>query len=149
MRPVIIIDGAHLSGKYAGCLLTASAEDGNYQVFPLVIGIVDGENDSAWEWFLKMLSQFIPNNDNVVFISDRHSSIYHGISKVYPDAKHCACVLHLKRNIRTYFKNKHLSYLVGKAARAYTLEEFYTVFNEIKMINQDCADYLLRIGLEH
>lgn len=38
---------------------------------------------------------------------------------------------------------------MGKAARAYTLEEFYTVFNEIKMINQDCADYLLRIGLEH
>ena len=29
MRPVIIIDGAHLSGKYAGCLLTASAEDGS------------------------------------------------------------------------------------------------------------------------
>lgn len=38
---------------------------------------------------------------------------------------------------------------MGKAARAYTLVEFYTVFNEIKMINQDCADYLLRIGLEH
>ncbi|KAH0928842.1 hypothetical protein HID58_014569 [Brassica napus] len=28
---------------------------------------------------------------------------------VYPGAQHCACILHLKRNIRTYFKNKHLS----------------------------------------
>lgn len=99
MRPVIIIDGAHLNGKYAGCLLTASAEDGNYQVFPLAIGIVDGENDSAWEWFLKMLSQFIPNNDNVVFISDRHSSIYHGISKVCNKIEWLCSILHtLKTN---------------------------------------------------
>lgn len=81
MRNVIIIDGAHLKGKYAGCLLTASAQDCNYQVFPTV-GIVDGENGNVWEWFLKMLLQFIPNEDNVVFVSDRHSSIYNAISKV-------------------------------------------------------------------
>ncbi|CAN7105826.1 unnamed protein product [Brassica rapa subsp. narinosa] len=149
MRNVIIIDGAHLRGKYAGCLLTASAQNGNYQVFPIAVGIVDGENDNAWEWFLKMLLQFIPNEDNVVFISDRHSSIYKAISKVYPAEKHCACILHLKRNIQTYFKNKHLSYLVGKAAMAFQLSEFYTTFNEIKNINPTCAEYLLDIGLEH
>lgn len=47
MPNVIIIDGAHLRGKYAGCLLTASAQDGNYQVFPLAVANIDGENDSA------------------------------------------------------------------------------------------------------
>lgn len=82
MRNVVIIDGANLRGKYAGCLLTASIQDGNYQVFPLAVGIVDGENDRALEWFFKMLLKFIPNNENL-FISDRHSSIYHGIAKVY------------------------------------------------------------------
>lgn len=82
MRNVIIIDGAHLRGKFSGCLLTASAQDGNYQVFPLAVAIVDGENDSAWEWFLKMLLQFVPNKSDVVFVSDRHSSIYAAISKV-------------------------------------------------------------------
>ncbi|CAN6868631.1 unnamed protein product [Brassica oleracea] len=35
MRKVVIVDGTHLRGKYVGCLLTASAQDGNYQVFPL------------------------------------------------------------------------------------------------------------------
>lgn len=82
MRNVVIIDGAHLRGKYAGCLLSASAQDGNYQVFPLAVGIVDGENDKAWEWFFTMLLKFIPNNKDIVFVSDRHSSIYKGISKV-------------------------------------------------------------------
>lgn len=68
---------------------------------------------------------------------------------MYPETKHCACILHLKRNIHTYFKNKHLSYLVGKVARAYCLPEFYCVFNEIKMVNASCAEYLIGIGFEH
>ncbi|CAN7030398.1 unnamed protein product [Brassica oleracea var. botrytis] len=49
MRKIVIVDGTHLRGKYAGCLLTASAKDGNYQVFPLAVAVVDGENDKAWE----------------------------------------------------------------------------------------------------
>lgn len=57
--------------------------------------------------------------------------------------------MHLKRNIRTYFKNKHLGFLVGKAARAFRLAEFYIAFNEIKTINPLCADYLISIGFEH
>ena len=34
VRPVLIIDGTHLSGKYKGVLLTASGQDGNFQVSP-------------------------------------------------------------------------------------------------------------------
>ncbi|KAL0717668.1 hypothetical protein Bca4012_066990 [Brassica carinata] len=128
MRKVVIVDGTHLRGKFAGCLLTASAQDGNYQVFPLAVAVVDGENDKSWEW---------------------HPSIYYGMAKVYPNAKHCACILHLKRNIRSYFKDKHLGFLVGKAARAFRLSDFYTTFNEIKIINPSCADYLIGIGFEH
>lgn len=82
MRKVVIVDGTHLRGKYAGCLLTASAQDGNYQVFPLAVAVVDGENDKSWEWFFTKLAQFIPNNEDIVFVSDRHPSIYYGIAKV-------------------------------------------------------------------
>ena len=65
--------------------------------------------------------------------------------QVYPMARHCACILHLKRNIRTYFKDKHLGYLVGKAARAFRRSEFYSTFNEIKKVNVSCAEYLTGI----
>lgn len=64
-------------------------------------------------------------------------------------AKHCACVLHLQRNIVTMFKKKHLAYLVSKAARAYRVCDFYKHFNEIKMIDPACADYLVKVGFEH
>lgn len=45
MRKVIVVDGTHLKGKYNGCLLSASAQDANYQIFPIAFAIVDGEND--------------------------------------------------------------------------------------------------------
>ncbi|CAN6820400.1 unnamed protein product, partial [Brassica oleracea] len=47
------------------------------------------------------------------------------------------------------FKKKHLAYLVSKAARAYRVCDFYKHFNEIKMIDINCTDYLVRIGFEH
>ena len=82
MRKVVVVDGTHLRVKYAGCLLTASAQNGSYQVFPLAIAIVDGENDNSWEWFFKKLQAFVPNTNNIVFVSDRHLSIYYGLAKV-------------------------------------------------------------------
>lgn len=82
MRNVLIIDGAHLRGRYAGCLLTASAQDGNFQIFPIAFAIVDSENDKAWEWFFSCLKKFIPDDETLTFVSDRHSSIHSGIDKV-------------------------------------------------------------------
>ena len=58
-------------------------------------------------------------------------------------------MVHLKRNIRSNFRARHLEYLVAKAARTFILQEFYTTFNEIKTMDAACAEYLLDIGLEH
>ncbi|XP_013624088.1 PREDICTED: uncharacterized protein LOC106330075 [Brassica oleracea var. oleracea] len=76
MRKVVIIDGTHLKGKFAGCLLTASAQDGNYQIFPIAFGIVDSENDQSWTWFFNKLLAVVPDFADLVFVSDRHIAIY-------------------------------------------------------------------------
>lgn len=89
MRKVLVIDRAHLRGRYAGCLLTASAQDGNFQIFLMAYAIVDSENDKAWEWFFSVLKRIIPDEEGLTFISDRHSSIYAGLSKVF----YVSCVL--------------------------------------------------------
>ncbi|XP_013594925.1 PREDICTED: uncharacterized protein LOC106303121 [Brassica oleracea var. oleracea] len=149
MRKVVIIDGTHLKGKFAGCLLTTSVQDGNYQIFPIAFGIVDSENDQSWTWFFNKLLAVVTDATDLVFVSDRHTAIYSGIRRVYPMAKHCSCLLHLQRNVQTIFKKKHLGYLLGRAARAYKLEDFYLHFNELKVVDGACADYLIRVGLEH
>ena len=82
MRKVVIVDGTHLKGKYSGVLLTASAHDGNYQIFPLAFGIVDSENDQAWTWFFNKLQTLVPDCEELVFVSDRHNSIYSGLRRV-------------------------------------------------------------------
>ncbi|EOA12338.1 hypothetical protein CARUB_v10007906mg, partial [Capsella rubella] len=137
MRNVIVIDGIHLRGRYGGCLIAASAKDANFQVFLINFGIVNNKNDEAWSKLWKMI------------VSDRHSSIYASIRKVYPMASHAACVVHVKRNIVDIFKSKPLSCLVSSAARAYRLNVFNKLFAEIRKIGGPCADYLTGIGFEH
>ncbi|KAG7544029.1 Zinc finger SWIM-type [Arabidopsis thaliana x Arabidopsis arenosa] len=149
MRKVIVIDGTHLRGRYGGCLVAASAQDANFQVFPLAFGIVNSENDEAWTWFLNKLTEVVPDDPDLVFVSDRHSSIYTSIRKVYPMASHAACVVHLKRNIIAIFKSDALGSLVSSAARAYRLSDFNKIFAEIRAMNGPCADYLTGIGFEH
>lgn len=82
MRKVVIIDGTHLKGKFAGCLLTASAQDGNYQIFPIAFWIVDSENEQSWTWFFNKLTAVVPDAEDLVFVSDRHTAIYSGIRRV-------------------------------------------------------------------
>ena len=82
MRKVIIIDGTHLRGRYGGCLIAASAQDANFQVFPFAFGIVNSENDDVWTWFMERLTDTISDDPDLVFVSDRHLSIYASIRKV-------------------------------------------------------------------
>ncbi|XP_024011367.1 uncharacterized protein LOC112086626 [Eutrema salsugineum] len=124
MRKVIVIDGTHFRNRYGGCLVAASAQDGNFQVFPLGFAVVDSENDDAWEWFLWKLTEIVPEEPDLVFVSDRHSSIYTAIRKVYLMSSH-------------------------GAYRAYRLSEFDRIFEEIRNTDPECAAYLARIDFEH
>lgn len=82
MRKVVVIDGTHLQGRFGGCLMAACAQDGNFQLFPLAFAIVNSENDDAWCWFLDHLTKIVPDEPELVFVSDRHASIYTAIRKV-------------------------------------------------------------------
>ncbi|XP_057252075.1 uncharacterized protein LOC130592036 [Beta vulgaris subsp. vulgaris] len=53
-RPLIGIDGAHLSGYYKG-ILCALGVDGNNEIFFIAYGIVDTESLKSWEYFFRNL----------------------------------------------------------------------------------------------
>jgi len=82
MWKVIVVDGTSMNGRYGGCFISACCQDGNFQIFLIAIGIVNSENDSAFEWFFQRLSVIAPDNLDLMFISNRHASIYTGLSKV-------------------------------------------------------------------
>ena len=72
-RPIIGLDGCHLKGRFGGQILAVTARDGNDNIFPVALAVVEQENKDSWVWFLQQFSDDIGNPEqlNFVFISDR------------------------------------------------------------------------------
>ncbi|KAL6544984.1 hypothetical protein OROHE_009891 [Orobanche hederae] len=78
-RPVIVIDGTHLKGKYKGVMFIAATKDANEQIIPLAFGIGDKENDSSWTWFLQQVRNAFGCPVDLLVVSDQHLSINNGV----------------------------------------------------------------------
>ncbi|XP_059671083.1 uncharacterized protein LOC132316625 [Cornus florida] len=70
-RPLIGVDGCFLKGPYGGHLLSAVSMDGNGQMFPVVIAVVESETRDSWEWFMGELMDAVGPYNDITFISDR------------------------------------------------------------------------------
>ena len=72
-RPFIGLDGCHLKGRFGGQLLSATAKDGNDNIFLVVMAVVEQENKDSWTWFLEQFVDDIGRLEelNLVFINDR------------------------------------------------------------------------------
>jgi len=100
LRRVVVVDGTHLFGKFLGCLLTASCQDANFQIFPIAFAVVDSETDKSWSWFMNKLSEIIKDGPDLTFVSDRNQSIFKAVSLVFNQAHHGACLVHIRRNVK-------------------------------------------------
>ncbi|KAH9693486.1 SWIM-type domain-containing protein [Citrus sinensis] len=116
-------DGTHLNGLYRGSMFVATCLDGNNQLYPLAIGIMDSENNDAWEWFMMKLHGVIGDRPELVIISDRCTAIRRAVLKVFHNASHGVCFYHVK-------------------AKAYGHEEFKRQLEGLWMIHSGAADYL-------
>nr|GEX12663.1 hypothetical protein [Tanacetum cinerariifolium] len=89
MRPLIIINRAHLKGTYDETNLLAVGMDGNNQIFLIVTGVCQGgTNTEAWLFFLSKLKESICVVQDMTVISDRHPSIVSTCATVFPNAFH-------------------------------------------------------------
>ena len=104
--------------------MIATCIDGNNNIYPIAFGIVDGENDASWLWFMTHLKASIGDIPNLVIISDRHISIGKAISSIFPEAFHALCIYHIRNNLIDKFKNKNIIPHFYLAAKAYRMSEF-------------------------
>ena len=76
-NPLVGLDGCHLKGKFGGHILSATAKDGNDNIFLVALGVVEQENKDSWVWFLQTFVDDIGrlNELNLAFISDRQKVI--------------------------------------------------------------------------
>ena len=60
-RPIINSDRCHLKRRFGGQILATIARDGNDNIFPVVLAVIEQENKDSWVWFLQQFSDDIGN----------------------------------------------------------------------------------------
>nr|GEU49914.1 transposase, MuDR, MULE transposase domain protein [Tanacetum cinerariifolium] len=88
LRPMLMINVAHLNGLYKGTNLVAVAMDENNRIVPIAFGIRKREIGPCWSWWMSVLKECIGDNPNLLFISDRHAAIALAVEKEFPLAFH-------------------------------------------------------------
>ncbi|GKC03099.1 transposase, MuDR, MULE transposase domain protein [Tanacetum coccineum] len=144
LRPLLIIDVAHLKGQYKGTNLIAVGMDGNNQIVPIAFGICKGETGPCWSWWMSVLKECIGDNPNLLFISDRHAAIALAVHNEFPLAYHVVCCHHLMMNLS--LKRDKTKALFWKICKAYTIEEFSSSMSHLQDIQPDAYDKLCQVG---
>ncbi|KAG7572656.1 Zinc finger SWIM-type [Arabidopsis suecica] len=145
MRKVIIVDATHLKNGYGGVLVFASAQDPNRHHYIIAIGVLDSENDASWGWFFEKLLTVVPDTPELVFMSDRNSSLIKGIRNVYFAAHHGYCIWHLSQNVKGHATNVNrdvVAWRFMELSRVYTMAEFEREYRTFKLRYPSAANYL-------
>ncbi|XP_028111371.1 uncharacterized protein LOC114309761 [Camellia sinensis] len=127
-------------GRFKGNLLAAIAKDTNQGLFPVAFAIVDSENSSNWEWFLRNLKEVVGGKRTLTFVFDRHIGLIHSIPIIFPSAHHAFCLLHLQMNLRDRMKYVNVSQKIGlmRKLRECAYAPTVTCFNEKFEVLKKC-----------
>ncbi|KAI9159788.1 hypothetical protein LWI28_001923 [Acer negundo] len=122
MRPMITVDGTHLKGRFGvQCLLQLHKMETNRCIQLLL--------------------------DDLVFISNRYSSIKAGISKVFPYATHTICYWHFGENMKKRFHRKDVADIMDSATRTYSEFNYNMHMEELHRLHKGAFDYAIDVGL--
>ncbi|XP_028095515.1 uncharacterized protein LOC114295480 [Camellia sinensis] len=80
-RPVLMLDGTFSKGRHKGCLLAATAKDGNQGLYLLCFAIIDSESYDSWPWFLSKLSVILTPERDITFVADRHGGLLKALAE--------------------------------------------------------------------
>ncbi|XP_021744717.1 uncharacterized protein LOC110710694 [Chenopodium quinoa] len=149
-RPIIGIDGAHLSGYYKGIMLTAVGIDGNNEIFVIAYGLVSTESIETWAYFFRNLKILFQQHgcekDDWTFISDRMRGVDSAVFEVFPRATRRICCQHLYSNCKNKgWSGNAFHNLFWVAANAYNEYVFEKAMSKIKKYNEEVEKYLRAI----
>ena len=159
VRPVMSLDAAHLKSKWKGTLYTASVKTGSDEIYPVAIGVMNGnENESGWTWFLQLLDSAIellvmdwPNEEYrykyFTFISDRQKGLVEALQKVFPHNHSCFCAIHIARNAEKH-GGKRVAQLVHGLSTTFSKYLSANLLESINKISPKGREYLEKIPPE-
>ncbi|XP_057756311.1 uncharacterized protein LOC130975551 [Arachis stenosperma] len=123
-KPLVLVDGTHLYGKYTGTLLIGKAQDGNNNILPIAFVLVEKENTDWWYFFLTNLRRHVTTQPRILLISDRLAAIKATLEQDGCGWEHNVyCVRHIASNFATNFKSKEAKRHLVNAANSKTQEQ--------------------------
>ncbi|XP_044951012.1 uncharacterized protein LOC123401303 [Hordeum vulgare subsp. vulgare] len=87
-RPLLFLDVITVKPNKRWKLLGATSVDGEGDVFPVALSVVDDESQENWHWFLEQLKASLPMPGDITFISNGRSGLWDDVSLVFPDSYH-------------------------------------------------------------
>lgn len=105
-RPYLAVDASHLTGRWRGQLVAASAVDGHNWLFPVAFGVVEAESEESWVWFLQQLRNIIGTPPGLAIHTDACKGLESAVEIVFPGVEHRECMRHLAQNFQKKFKGK-------------------------------------------
>ncbi|XP_076924244.1 uncharacterized protein LOC143586629 [Bidens hawaiensis] len=72
LRPMIIIDGAHLKGSFKGTMFPAVGMDGNHKIFAIAFSVGKSDSGESWAWFLSKLRECVGDHPKTNLV--RHNA---------------------------------------------------------------------------
>jgi hypothetical protein len=147
-RPVVLVDGTFLTGKYRGVLMMAAAVDPEKQIVPLAFALAEGENNESWSWFMQLLRVHVLGTSRTIcMISDRHAGLLNAGEEQlqgYPPLVHRWCMRHFAANFWRRQRKKEVCAKVKHLCCVRTEREFKETLAELdKMVNQEARAWLL------
>ncbi|KAL0386098.1 UNVERIFIED_CONTAM: hypothetical protein Sradi_3004100 [Sesamum radiatum] len=134
-RPIIGLDGCFLQTVYQRQLLVAVGRDGNDNMIPIALAVVQLENRDNWSWFISEWLEDIGalGTDRWSFISDRQKGLVEDLKELAPKSEHRYCIKHMYENFKRKFKGAELKEYFWKAASIANKQEF-------SLYEKDCRD---------
>ena len=93
----------------------------------------------------------IGDREDMIVISDRHEGILHEVKKVYPNAEHSYCMMHLLNNIKKNFSelSMNVNWKFINVAKAYRVEEGKSYMHTLDSENKGIRGYLEEVGYKN
>jgi hypothetical protein len=150
-RPVVLIDGTFLMGKYRGTLMMVAAVDPEDQIVPMAFALAEGENNSSWSWFMQLLcTQVLGASHTICLISDWHAGILHTVGEDiegFPSLVHRWCMRHFATNFWRR-QRKEVSDMVKALCCVRTEYQFKEKIRELDKVMNQAAKTLLQEQME-
>uniref|UniRef100_K3Z039 SWIM-type domain-containing protein n=1 Tax=Setaria italica TaxID=4555 RepID=K3Z039_SETIT len=146
-RPVILVDGTFLTGKYKGTLMMAVGVDLEQHLVPLAFALAESENNESWSWFMQLVRRHVLGpSRQVCMISDRH----HGLLNCakdhmcgFPPLVHRWCTRHFAANMSRRQKTDRMIGKLKTLCKVHTEREFSEKLEDlVKDLNDDAKEWL-------